>query len=97
MSQILSEAAIQSELLKLNSNWILMSSKDQIQRTYSFDNYDQTMAFANGVAAIAQQNNHHPDMLIRYSSCQVNYSTHSAKGLTSLDFICANAIDNLII
>lgn len=96
MSEKLSLQAINSRLKQLHLDWSLNQSCDHIRRTFKFDNYIQTIAFANSVACIAHQNNHHPDMLVTYNACDVDYSTHSASGLSELDFICARSIDSLV-
>ena len=96
MSKKLDSFEIQAGLDQLDKNWAVNDTNDVIQRNFLFDNYLQTMAFANAVAWIAQQNDHHPELLIGYKNCQVNYSTHSLQGLSDLDFICARAIDKLV-
>ena len=66
-----------------------------ISRTFAFADYAQTMAFVNGVAAIAQREDHHPEMRVGYDSCRVSYSTHSVGGVSENDFICAAKIEAL--
>lgn len=66
-----------------------------IDKVFSFGSYAQTMAFVNGVAAIAERENHHPDMLVSYDKCRVSYSTHSIGGISENDFICAAKIEAL--
>ena len=48
-----------------------------------------------GIAAAAESQRHHPDMLIRYNKVTLTLSTHSAGGLTEMDFTLAKAIDEL--
>jgi 4a-hydroxytetrahydrobiopterin dehydratase len=66
-----------------------------IEKTYRFKNFLRTMAFANAVAYIAEQQDHHPEMLIGYQQCSVRYNTHDVKGITQSDFTCAALIDAL--
>ena len=66
-----------------------------IGKTFTFPNYAETIAFVNGVAAIAQREDHHPDMLVGYDKCRVAYSTHSVGGISENDFICAAKIEAL--
>ena len=96
MTAKLSIEAINSSLEAAHSDWTLNQDSDLIQRLFNFDNYYHTMAFANAVAWVAHQHDHHPEMVIGYRSCRVDYFTHSVKGLSSLDFICAQAIDLLV-
>jgi len=67
----------------------------EIAKTYSFQNYYQTMAFVNAAAWVSHQENHHPDLEVGYSKCRVRYSTHSVGGLSENDFVCAAKIDAL--
>ena len=96
MAPLLSPAAIKTSLLKLHQDWTLNSHGDQIERTFTFADFYQCMAFANSVAWVAHQNELHPQLLIAYKTCRIRYSTHSVNGLTDLDFECACAIDDLL-
>lgn len=84
-----------NELLSDIPQWTVYDSQ-QVQRTFTFKDYSQTIAFVNAVAWIAQQNDHHPDMHIGYNNCIVMYTSHVKNGLTINDFICAAKIDQLL-
>ena len=77
--------------------WNFSSAEKSISRLFSFKNYLETIAFINAAAWIAQQENHHPEIKFGYNKCTVLYTTHSAKGLTLFDFICAAKTDQLVI
>ena len=66
-----------------------------LQRRFNFSGYAATMAFVNAVAALAQAQDHHPDMLVRWGDCTLRWQTHSAGGLTLNDCICAAKVDAL--
>ena len=66
-----------------------------LERTFGFADFHRTMAFANRVAAIANGEDHHPQMVLEYGRCTVRFNTHSAGGITRNDFICAARIDAL--
>jgi 4a-hydroxytetrahydrobiopterin dehydratase len=76
------------------SGWELAGR--EIRKTYAFKNYYETMAFVNGVAWIAHQSDHHPDMEVGYNQCTVRYSTHSVGGLSASDFDSAAKVDALL-
>lgn len=78
---------------QLDPQWQFDNQKQTISYSYKFKNYYQTMAFANVIAQIAHQQDHHPDLLITYNRCAVTYSTHSVGGLSLNDFICAAKIN----
>ena len=67
-----------------------------IEKTFAFGNFLQTMAFANAVAYIAEQNDHHPAMLVQWGSCSVRFNTHDVNGISNTDFECAALVDALV-
>lgn len=62
-------------------------------RDFAFSNYPATIAFVNAVAAIAEAEDHHPELVVGYRRCRVAWTTHDAGGLTIRDFVCAARID----
>ena len=69
---------------------------NEIQKTYTFKNYYETMAFVNASAYVSHQEDHHPDLLVGYKTCVVTYTTHAIGGLSENDFICAAKLNALI-
>jgi 4a-hydroxytetrahydrobiopterin dehydratase len=67
-----------------------------IEKTFTFADYYETMAFVNAVAFNAHTQDHHPDLSVHYSRCVVRFSTHDVQGLTDTDFECASAVDALL-
>ena len=67
-----------------------------IERTFEFDDFTRAMDFVNGVAELAEEEDHHPDIDIRYNKVRLVLSTHSKGGLTELDFALAGKIDTLV-
>ena len=47
----------------------------------------------NRVAGLAEQENHHPDIIIRFRKVTFELTTHAIKGLSENDFIMASKID----
>ena len=76
--------------------WELDEASTEINRTFHFKNYYQTIAFVNAVAWISHQEDHHPVSEIGYNRCTVHYSTHAIHGLSDNDFICAAKLDELV-
>lgn len=83
-------------LPQLNSNWQRDEQAHCLRCTYSFDDYRHTLSFVNAVAWLAEQQDHHPDMLVRYRDCTVTFTTHSVGGLSLNDFICAARVGRLL-
>lgn len=82
-------------LLDEAEGWNCADDGKSISRKFSFPGYVKTMAFVNTVASIADQQDHHPDMLVSYNCCTVTFSTHSVGGLSENDFICAVRINSM--
>ena len=93
---LLSPKEIPSHLKEISSEWQLAEDEKSISRVFKFKNYYDTMSFVNVVAMVAHRQDHHPDLTVTYNTCRVEYSTHSAGGLTLNDFICAAKVDGIL-
>lgn len=79
------------ELLREIPQWSI--GERAIEREFRFRDFRQAMDFVNSVAAIANEQDHHPDLFISYNTVRVTLSTHSIGGLSLNDFIVAARID----
>jgi 4a-hydroxytetrahydrobiopterin dehydratase len=69
---------------------------DEIVRDYEFPDFAAAMEFVNAVAGIAEDRNHHPDILVHgWNKVRLSVTNHSEGGLTAADFGFAHAIDAL--
>jgi 4a-hydroxytetrahydrobiopterin dehydratase len=64
-----------------------------ITRAFKFPDFVQALAFVNKVGALAEQQGHHPDILLSWGRAEVTTWTHSINGLSEGDFILAAKID----
>ncbi|MGI9272666.1 MAG: 4a-hydroxytetrahydrobiopterin dehydratase [Woeseiaceae bacterium] len=94
--QPLTSAEAGQLLASLHEDWSISADGLEISRSFSFPAYSRSLGFANAVAWIAIVEGHHPDMLVSYGRCTVNYTTHAIGGLSDNDFICAAKVDQLI-
>lgn len=90
MSKLLPENDVKEHLKNL-TGWT--RTKGEISKNYKFSNFIAAMAFVNHVADLAETMDHHPDILVQYNKVKLTLSTHSAGGLTDLDFTLARKID----
>jgi|SRR5271165_2921562 len=68
-----------------------------IEREIVFPDFAAAIAFVDSVAAVAEEANHHPDILVHgWNKVRLTLSTHSAGGLTDADFDLAARIDELL-
>ncbi|MGZ4965686.1 MAG: 4a-hydroxytetrahydrobiopterin dehydratase [Chthoniobacterales bacterium] len=79
--------------LKKIPEWEL--EKKHIERTFEFDDFSEAIDFVNSVAEVSEDEEHHPDIDIRYNKVRLVLTTHSKGGLTDLDFALAERIDTL--
>jgi 4a-hydroxytetrahydrobiopterin dehydratase len=86
----LSDIEIHRELSTL-PGWSRRGS--EIARTYEFRTYADAVHFVVHVGSIAEAQDHHPDIDIRYTKVTLHLSTHSAGGITALDISLARHID----
>jgi 4a-hydroxytetrahydrobiopterin dehydratase len=68
----------------------------QIGKTYRFDDFLAAMAFVDRMAALAEEEGHHPDFAVHYSQVDVTVWTHAVGGLSDNDFILASKIDAIL-
>ncbi|MDX6699747.1 MAG: 4a-hydroxytetrahydrobiopterin dehydratase [Solirubrobacteraceae bacterium] len=67
-----------------------------IGRDLKFADFAEALAFVNRVGALAEELNHHPDILLHgWNRVRLTVSTHSEGGLTENDFELARRVDAL--
>jgi len=69
--------------------------RSSIVTTVTRGDFRDAMLFTGAVAYLAEQANHHPDLLIQWNRVTLTLSTHSAGGLTGSDFALARQISAL--
>lgn len=66
-----------------------------IERVKHAQSFMGGIDFVGKVARAAEENNHHPDIIINYKRITVRYWTHSSSGVTLADVQMAQKIDPL--
>ena len=54
-------------------------------REFELPSFPAAIAFVDSLAELAESEDHHPDIDIRYRRVTVRWSTHSAGGITDKD------------
>jgi len=67
---------------------------DEIVRTYEFDDYLTGVSFATDLAEIADEEFHHPELIIGFRSVEVRLTSHEAGGITDDDIRLAELFDD---
>ena len=67
-----------------------------ITRTIEFEEFRAGLDFVNNVGEIADDAQHHPDIMIKHTKVTIKLTTHDVGGVTDLDIQLAQRIDNLV-
>lgn len=81
-------------LLKEVKGWKVVENH-HLMKKYKFKDYMGWVRFVNQLAAIAEEQNHHPLIHLDYRKVTVEIYTHVVNGLTDNDFILAAKYDAL--
>lgn len=67
-----------------------------IVKVFEFATFPQAIAFVDQVAKVAEKEEHHPDIGVRYTAVTLSLQTHSEGGVTGWDFELAVAIEKAL-
>ena len=93
---VLADNEIQ-ELLSQIPSWKVFEEGDikKIICSFIFLDYSDSRNFLNKVADLAEQEDHHPEIILEWGKVTVSWWSHKIKGLHKNDFICASKTDVL--
>lgn len=78
----------------IGAEWQVVE-QHHLSRTFRFADFAGALAFVNQVGAVAEAENHHPDLHLAWGRVGVEIWTHAIGGLSESDFILAAKIDRL--
>ena len=67
----------------------------RLERVFKLKNYADALAFTNKVGAIAEEEDHHPLIVLEWGRVTVQWWTHVVKGLHKNDFVMAAKTDEI--
>jgi len=76
-------------------DWTVIN-EHHLERTFTFPDFLQALAFTNKVGALAEEQGHHPDIALAWGKVGISTWTHKIDGLTESDFVLAAKIDRLL-
>ena len=79
---------LQSFADQLGHGWNVVDGH-HLEKTYKFKNFVDALAYTNRVGDIAEDMNHHPDILTSWGKVGVTIYTHKIDGLHEADFVFA--------
>ena len=83
------------EALRLQVPQWKVVNEHHITRAFTFPDFKQALDFVKRVGAVAEEQGHHPDILLAWGKAEITLWTHKIDGLTESDFIMAAKIDAL--
>jgi 4a-hydroxytetrahydrobiopterin dehydratase len=82
------------ELSRQVPGWEVVD-EHHLRREFRFKNFREALDFVNRVGELAEEQAHHPDIVLGWGRVGVTIFTHKIDGLTESDFILAAKIDKL--
>jgi len=78
----------------LDEGWNVIG-EHHIEKEFKFRDWAEAQDFTKRVADLAQQEDHHPDILLQWGKVKVTLWTHKINGLSQNDFILAAKTDEI--
>jgi 4a-hydroxytetrahydrobiopterin dehydratase len=85
---------IEQRMAELNPDWRVVD-EHHLERQFTFPDFREALAFVDRVGALAEEEEHHPDIHLSYGKVRIDLWTHKIDGLHENDFILAAKIDRL--
>lgn len=77
------------------SHWT--EEENKLIRHFEFKNFNEALDFVNKVGVLAENMQHHPDILLHgYKNVSITLTTHDAGGVTDKDHKLAELIEKLL-
>ncbi len=89
----MSEEDIHNRLVHL-PNW--KQEEKALVRVQTFPQYKDALDYVYQVGLAAEKANHHPDISMNFKRVTVKYWTHTARGISALDFEMAEIVEKLV-
>src|SRR5262245_37526187 len=89
------EEEVRQKLAKELPRWYV--EEGLIQRLYKTDGWQSTLMLVNAIGYLAEMVNHHLDLTVTRGKVWVRLQTHSADGITDMDFEQAKKIEEVVL
>ena len=80
-------------LLAQVDGWSVADNNHHLLKQFRLKNFAQALDLVNRIGAIAEEQNHHPDILLAWGKVEVKIWTHKINGLIESDFVFAAKCD----
>ena len=79
---------------QLGNGWMVVDDH-HLEKEFKFKDFRKALDFTNAVGAIAEAQNHHPDILLAWGKARITLWTHKIDGLTESDFVLAAKVEGI--
>ena len=81
-------------LMRQVKGWKVVE-EHHLEKSYNFSDFVSALEFVKSIGAVAEEQGHHPDILLRWGKVTITIWTHKIDGLTESDFILGAKIEQL--
>lgn len=67
-----------------------------LERVYEGQTYLDALAKLDAIGRLSESENHHPDLTLSWKKLTIRYWTHTARGVTAMDFQLARQVESLL-
>ncbi len=85
---------IKEYMEQLDDEWKVIDNH-HIEKEFKFKNFKEALKYTNIVGELAEEEGHHPDILLSWGKVKITLLTHKIDGLSKSDFVLAAKIDEL--
>jgi 4a-hydroxytetrahydrobiopterin dehydratase len=79
----------------LGGGWRLVDGH-HLEKTYRYPDFRTALEATNRIGALAEEQRHHPDILLAWGKLKLTVFTHKIDGLTESDFVFAAKADRAL-
>lgn len=79
-------------LVELKEGWKVVD-EHHLEKEYHFKDFLKGLEFTNAIGYLAEEEGHHPDILLSWGKVKITLWTHKIDGLSEADFILAAKCD----
>lgn len=90
----LNETETARYLQELSDGWNIIDAH-HLECTYTFPDFLSALDYTNAIGHIAEQEGHHPNILLTWGKVTVSIWTHKINGLHENDFILASKCEDV--
>jgi 4a-hydroxytetrahydrobiopterin dehydratase len=87
-------AEVIHERMETLSSWQVKDNA--LERVYNAGSYVEGLEKLNAIAQLSEAENHHPELTLAWRKLTVRYWTHTAHGITQLDFQLARKAEAIL-